>query len=82
MIVVARPMVTLVLLPFLTAKRHSSPFTSSRRLERCRVVHLVFLDDVPKLQEAATRIFEEGAGRKVGVHLQHEVVNRNPGAWI
>lgn len=50
------------------------------RVERGRVAQLVFVDDVSKLQEAATRIFEGGAGLGVRVHLQHEIGGRHSGS--
>ena len=68
-------MVTSVLLPFLTT-------LFAVRVERCRVAQLIFLGDVPKLQEATRRIFEGGAGRGVGVHLQCKVDDRNLCTWI
>jgi len=52
------------------------------RIEHCRMVQLVFLDDVPKLQEAATRVFEGAAGFEVREHLRHEVVDRNISTWV
>ena len=40
------------------------------RIEHCRVAQLVFLDDVPKLQKAASQIAEVDGG--LGMQLHHK----------
>ena len=50
------------------------------RAEHSRVAQLVFFDDISKLQEAATRIFEGGASLGVRVHLQDEFGGRHFGS--